>query len=150
MGGFLMNNPFFKMRSGNRNDLLKIPQRDSRTLYICKDGGIYLGNDLVADVNAYLPIVTYRAVRLSGSDKLIVAQLKAQGSFYLTDIDDGAMIVVINPDSVYASPGVTRIEDESNLDSISFPEGVSVYMDGKATGFTAVAYNGVLYPLPSN
>ena len=139
------------VRIGSSGTLPAATQRAEDTAYFCTDGGLYVGEHLIAERNAYqLPIVTYRAVNLSGTDKLIVAQLNSQGSVDLTQIADGTMVVVINPDGVYASPGITRIEDASNADNICFPEGVSVYMDGKATGFTAVAYNGVLYPLPAS
>lgn len=135
--------------SGYRKNLPS--NRNEKTLYACIDGGLYLGPHLIAEKNnPQLGIATYRAVRLSGTDKLIVAQLNSQGSVDLTQIANGTMIVVINPEGLYASPGITRIEDESNADSLNFPAGVSVYMDGRATGFTAVAYEGVLYPLPSN
>lgn len=138
------------VRIGNRGTLPAATQRAEDTAYFCTDGGLYVGEHLIAELNAYqLPIITYRAVRLNGTDKLIVAGLNSQGSVDLTQIADGTMVVVINPDGLYAS-SVARIEDESNADNISFPEGVSVYMDGKATGFTAVAYNGVLYPLPAS
>ena len=145
MGDLLMS--LLGLLSGYRKNLPL--NRNEKTLYACIDGGLYLGPHLIAEKNnPQLGIATYRAVSLSGTDKLIVARLNSQSSVDFTQIDDGTMVVVINPDGLYAS-SVARIEDESNADNISFPEGVSVYMDGKATGFTAVAYSGVLYPLPS-
>ena len=103
--------------AGHRKNLPS--NRNEKTLYACIDGGLYLGPHLIAERNNHqLGIATYRAVRLSETDKLIVAQLNSQGSVDLTRIANGTMIVVINPEGLYASPGVTRIEDESNLDSI--------------------------------